>query len=104
MIRIFVMATVASIAVATSASAGSPQTLPPDRSQLLAAFLESVKPIPATPTEQAAALTRPEEPKKKAEPMEIRPLAVAAAGQLTPASFHRSPSAWLDDYYRALTR
>ena len=103
MIRTFVMATVASIAAATSASAGSWETPPPDRARLLAAFLESVKPVPATPTEQAAALTRPQEP-KKAEGEEVRPLAATAGVRATPVSYHRSPSAWLDDYYRVLAR
>ena len=103
MIRTFVIATVASIAAATSASAGSPEALQADRARLLAGFLASVQPIPAAPTEQAAALARPKEP-ANAEPVAVHPVAVATAGRLTPAAYHRTPSAWLDDYYRVLAR
>jgi hypothetical protein len=104
MIRTFIMATVASIAVATSASAASPEALQAERARLLAGFLASVGPIAAAPVEQATATTRPAEGTKKAAPAEVRPAVAPAALRLTPASYHRAPSAWLDDYYRLLAR
>jgi uncharacterized protein YfaQ (DUF2300 family) len=95
MVRHLLAATLASLLATTSVAwAGSSETLPPDRAQLVADFLASVKPIPATPTEPTRAslkpaLDRPMEPTASA-PVEVH------------ASLSRLPSAWLGAYYRAL--